>query len=77
LNVYGEICSPVISGFLFNKIPVITRVFGLFISVIKEHPVNCFSSPRTDDTPHTRPRRGGGGAAGRPWTCDNNSPVDT
>ncbi|EMW3203472.1 replication endonuclease [Escherichia coli] len=77
LNVYGEICTPVISGFLFNKIPVITRVSGLFISVIKEHPVNCFSSPRTDDTPHTRPRRGGGGAAGRPWTCDNNSPVDT
>ncbi|EOC7112498.1 hypothetical protein ACPW54_004237, partial [Escherichia coli] len=68
----------VISGFLFNKIPVITRVSVLFISAIKKQPVPVFYSySRTDDAPHTRPRRGGGGAAGRPWTCDNNSPVDT
>ncbi|EPE3099156.1 replication endonuclease [Escherichia coli] len=78
LNVYGEICAPVISGFLFNKVPFITRVFGLFISAIKELSVPVFNScVRTGDTPHTRPRRGGGGSAGRPWTCDNNFPVDT
>ncbi len=78
LNVYGEICAPVISGFLFNKVPFITRVFGLFISAIKEPSVPVFNScVRTGDTPHTRPRRGGGGSAGRPWTCDNNFPVDT
>ncbi|HDK0046719.1 TPA: replication endonuclease [Escherichia coli] len=86
LNSYGELCAPVISGFMFGPVPVITRFMGCVVRRMtpaeKIHAEgirtgSSFESFFISSTLPPRPTRfrtagGGGGAA--PWTCDNNCP---
>ncbi len=81
INAYGEISAPVISGFIFQKIPVITRVFSCVIRRISSYDCNRSVDSYFHGGHTTRQTRASGaGLPGRvadPWTCDNNCPFSS
>ncbi len=73
LNIYGEPSAPVVSGFIFDRVPVVTRVMCCFIRrmtpaerIQRESTGGESVRRRTHDTADTRLRRGAAGAGGRP-----------
>lgn len=86
INRYGEPCAPVISGFMFGPVPVITRFMGCVVrrmtpaEKIRAEEVRSGSSYESvfisSASRHrtTRSRAAGGGGEADPWTCDNNCP---
>ena len=75
LNCYGEIAAPVVHGFLFEAVPVITRVSGCVVRRFTRMEYQQYVDSGGGATRQTRaPGAGLSGRSGAPWTCDNNYP---
>lgn len=77
LNCYGEIAAPVVYGFVFQAVPVITRVTGCLVRRFTRMEYQQYVDSGGGATRQTRASGAGlSGRSGAPWTCDNNYPDD-
>lgn len=77
LNCYDEPCVPVIFGFVFESVPVITRVSGCEIRRMTRMGYQQCIGSGGGATRQTRASGAGlSWRSGAPWTCDNNCPDD-